>query len=152
MGRLRQRHEHRHLIQTNLLSLSNSKHSIWLQINHSTNTVLHKIIKQHHFNKLQPQQSCRTYTLAVALDIRKAFDTVNMHSHINYTRQTSHTPFCSNLLQTTSKDVKPSLDSETKHIHTTLIQTGVPQYGVLMPTLLYIRVSHDYTCQQHKHQ
>ena len=58
-------------------------------------------------------------TIAVALEMSKAFGTVNIHtltSHIYDTEQTSHIPF-TNSLQTISKDAKHTLGSETKHRH-----------------------------------
>ena len=48
--------------------------------------------EQHHRNRLQPKQTPER-TITVALDMNKAFNTVNIHSRINYTKQTFHTPF-----------------------------------------------------------
>ena len=111
-SKTKQRHEHRHIIQTHLTPLIDSKntgedttlihhkqhhthlHTTWLQKQPlcKHRTTQHK---QHHRNRLQPKQTTRC-TIRVALDMSKIFDTVNIHPHIHKLHQTNITHTISN--------------------------------------------------------
>ena len=99
------RHEHRHIIQTHLTSLNDSKTlektllpyittnipHIYTQhgfkSNHSTSTALHNINNTIETGFKQNKQPERTIT--VALDMSKAFDTVNIHALTHKLHQTN---------------------------------------------------------------
>ena len=91
---------------------------------HSTVTALHTLNNTvaNGFNQMAPPAR----TITVALDMSKAFDTVNTHTLIGKLLQTS-TP------GTTSFRNHRSIQRQVK--------TGVPQGGVLSPTLFNIRTA-----------
>ena len=128
-SKTKQRHEHRHIIQTHLTYIAKTLEKTLLpyitnniphistqhgfKSNHSTSTALHNINNTiaTGFNQNKPPER----TITVALDRRKAFDTVNIHTLTHKLHQTN---IQSNTSQTTSKDAKHTPHSETKHQHT----------------------------------
>ena len=145
-SKTKQRHEHRHIIlQTHLTSLSDSKnngedttpvhhkqhpthlHATWLQkqLLYKHSTTQHK---QHHPNRLQNKPPERTIT--VALDMSKAFDTVNIHTLTHKLRQTKipHTiiKYIENYIK--GRKVYTTFRNKTS---TRQFKNGVPQGGVL---------------------
>ena len=106
---------------------------------HSTTTALHTLTNHiiTGFNQKRPPNR----TIAIALDMSKAFDTVNHHTLLNKIVQTNIPPliikFLSNYLRGRQAFTEyNSTRSKTRHI-----RTGVPQGGVLSPTLFNIYTS-----------
>ena len=107
--------------------------------NFSTNTALHKINHQitEGFNKKKKPER----TVLVSLDLSKAFDTVNIHTLIKKLLLTNIPnkliKFLSNYLK--GRQAYTILqDVMSKHRN---LKTGVPQGGVLSPTLFNIYMS-----------
>ena len=115
-----------------------------LQAHHSTTQH-----KQHHRNRLQPKQTTRTHNHSSTRHEQRAKHSTQStytHLHINYTKQTSHTPL-SNTSQTTSKAAMHTPHSQTKHKHNANSKNHVPQGGLLSPTLFNIYTSDTPTPQ-----
>ena len=75
---------------------------------HSTVTALHTIAKG--FNQMAPPERAIT----IALDIRKAFDTINIHTLI---RKLLQTKIPGTIIKLISRDAKPTQHIETTHPH-----------------------------------
>ena len=103
---------------------------------HSTITALHKIndIITSGFNQKQPPQR----TITAAIDMSKAFDTVNIHKLLHKLAQTTIPntilKFISNYI-TGRQAYTQYTGTNSKYKK---IKTGVPQGGVLSPTLFNI--------------
>ena len=102
-------------------SIHNTKHTkhhhntTWVQTKHFTNTALHNINNTVATGFNQPIPPTRT--IAVALDMSKEFDTVNIHTltdKLSHTR-TYHIPY-SDTSQTTSRDAWHTQHSGTTHL------------------------------------
>ena len=72
-------------------------------------------------------------TSIVSLDMSKAFDTTNIHTLSRKLLRPKIPGAIIKFLKTTLRDAKP-----TQHIEITQFKTGVPQGGVLSPTLFNI--------------
>jgi hypothetical protein len=120
-------------------NIPNITHQHGFKANHSTTTALHNINNAiaHGFN--QPQPPHRTIT--VALDMSKAFDTVNIHT---LTSKLQHTNTPPTIVKYVSNYIK-GRKAYTTYNNTTssqkIFHTGVPQGGVLSPTLFNIYTS-----------
>ena len=99
-SKTKQRHEHRHIIQTHLTSLSDGKNTG--KDSHTSQTISHisphnmsskvtTLQAQHYITSTtgfnQNKQLKRTIT--VALNMSKAFDTVNIHTLTHKLHQTN---------------------------------------------------------------
>src|SRR2546426_2843059 len=120
-------------------NIENSPHQRGFKTNHSTYTALHNISNTIYqgFNENQPPSR----TIFVALDMSKAFDTVNIRTLINKIHNTdiplTIQKFSANYL--TGRKAFTSYNQFTSKQQT--IKTGVPQGGVLSPTLFNIYTS-----------
>ena len=97
---------------------------------HYTVTALHTLNNTvaKGFNQMAPPAR----TITVALDMSKAFDTINQLESCY--RQTFQTQSLSSS-QTTARDANPTQTTQRQ------FKTGVPQGGILSPTLFYIYTS-----------
>src|SRR6478609_2104541 len=120
-------------------NIPNNPHQHGFKTHHSTSTALHQLTNQitHGFNKPQPPDR----TIVVFLKLSKAFDTVNIHSLIHKLHQT-------NIPATIIKYIANYITGRkgyTLHLNATSrpqqFKTGVPQGGVLSPTLFNIYTS-----------
>ena len=80
-------------------------------------------------------------TITVALDMSKAFDTINIHTLIRKLLQTNIPAQSLSSSQTTSRDEKPTQHIENHTSKQRQFKTGIPQGGVLSPTLFNIYTS-----------
>ena len=106
---------------------------------HSTTTALHNINNTitTGFNKKQPPLR----TILVSLDMSKAFDTVNIHKLINKIHNTNIPPLIIKFLSNYLKGRQGYTLYNNTTSHTKQFKTGVPQGGVLSPTLFNIYTS-----------
>src|SRR6476469_2024715 len=120
-------------------NIPNNPHQHGFKTNHSTSTALHQLTNQitQGFNK--PQAPDRT--IVVSLDLSKAFDTVDIHSLIHKLHHTNIPPTIIKYIANYIKGRK----GYTLHLNATSrpqqFKTGVPQGGVLSPTLFNIYTS-----------
>src|SRR3989454_11526874 len=95
---------------------------------------------KYHISRFHENQP-PSRTIFVALDMSKAFDTVNIHTLINKIHNTDIPPtiqkFTANYLK--GRKAFTSYNQFTSKQQT--IKTGVPQGGVLSPTLFNIYTS-----------
>ena len=145
-----QRHRQGHLIHAHIpplnnckytgeepSSLHNSKHTQHgYKTQHSTVTALHTVNNTvaNGFNQMPP--SARTIT--AALDMSKAFDTINIHRLI---RKLTQTKIPGTIIKFIANYIKGRKAYTTYRNHTSSqrqFKTGVPQGGVLSPTLFNI--------------
>src|SRR6476469_1573344 len=103
---------------------------------HTTSTALHQLKNQitQGFNKPQPLD----HTIVVSLDPSKAFDTVNIHSLIHKLHQTNIPPTIIKYIANYIKGRKGYILHLNARSRPQQFKTGVPQEGVLSPTLLNI--------------
>src|SRR3989454_11263388 len=115
-----------------LKTSKNNPHQHGFKTNHSTYTALYNITNtiSQGFNENQPPSR----TIFVALDMSKAFDTVNIHTLINKIHNTDIPPtiqiFTANYLKGRKAFTAYNQFTSKQQI----IKTGVPQGGVLSPT------------------
>ena len=100
---------------------------------HSTHNICHQITRG--FSHPRPPQC----TVAVALDMSKALDTVNIHQLI-------HKLTLTNILNIIIKFIANHIKGQQLELNTMLsnlkqIKSGIPQSGVLSPTLFNIYTS-----------
>ena len=116
-------------------SLHDSKHTDLSRVQNTTlysDGTTHS--KQHRSKGVQPNDSLAR-TITVALDMSKPFDTISIHTLIRKLLQTNSQAQSLSSSQTTSMDAKPTQHIEITHRQ---LKTGVPQGGVLSPTLFNI--------------
>ena len=106
---------------------------------HSTVTALHTLNNSvaKGFNQMAPPAR----TITVALDISKAFDTINIHTLIRKLLQTN---IPGTIIKVIANYIKGRKAYTTYRNHTSKqrqFKTGVPQGGVLSPTLFNIYTS-----------
>ena len=106
---------------------------------HSTVTALHTLNNAvaKRFNQMAPHAR----TITVALDMSKAFDTLNIHTLIRKLLQTN---IPGTIIKFIANYIKGRKAYTTYRNHTSKqrqFKTGVPQGGVLSPTLFYIYTS-----------
>ena len=120
-------------------NIPNNKHQHGFKSQHSTTTALTKIkdtiIKG--FNKKHPPER----TVMVALDMSKAFDTVNIHTLIDKIHQTDIPHTIIKYIANYIKGRKAYTTYQGKTSKQQQIKMGVPQGGVLSPTLFNIYMS-----------
>ena len=106
---------------------------------HSTTTALHSInnIITRGFNEKRPPSR----TVMVALDMSKAFDTVNIHKLIHKLHQTNIPPTILKYTANYIKGRKAYTTYQNKQSKPQQIKAGVPQGGTLSPTLFNIYMS-----------
>ena len=106
---------------------------------HSTTTAL-QILTNHiatGFNQKRPPNR----TITIALDMSKAFDTVNHHTLLNKIIQTNIPPLIIQFLSNYLRGRQAYTLYNNTMSKTRRIRTGVPQGGVLSPTLFNIYTS-----------
>ena len=154
---------HRHIIQTHLTSLSDSKtleKTLFPYItnniphistqygfkgNHSTSTSLHNINNtiETGFNQNKPPER----TITVALDMSKTFDTVNIHTLTHKLHQTNIRHTIIKYIANYIKGRKAYTTFRNKTSTQRQFKNGVAQGGVLSPTLFDIYTSDTPTPQ-----
>ena len=122
-------------------SLHNRKHTKHTHVTRVQNTTLYSDgtthSKQHRSKGVQPNGS-PALPITVALDMRKAFDTINIHTLIKMLLQTT---IPSTIIKLIASYIKGRKAYTTYINHTSSqhqFKTGVPQGGVLSPTLFNI--------------
>ena len=105
----------------------------------STVTALHTLNNTvaKGFNQMAPPAR----TITVALNMSKAFDTINIHTLIRKLLETNIQAQSLSSSQTTSSDVKLTQHEETTQPDNVNLKFGIPQVGVLSPTLFNIYTS-----------
>ena len=131
-------------ITNNILHIS-KQHGF--KSNHSTSTAIHNINNTiaTGFKQNKPPER----TIAVALDMSKAFNTVNIHTLAHKLDQTNIPQTILKFIENYIKERKAYTtfrNNTTQH----QFKTGVPQGGVLSPILFNIYTS--LTLQHQKHQ
>ena len=145
-----------HIIQTHLTSLRDSKtlektllpyitnniqhiSTHGFKSNHSTSTTLHNINNTiaTGFNPNKPPER----TITVALDMSKAFDTVNIHTLAHKLHQTNIPHTIIKYIANYIKGRKVYITFRNKTSTQRQFKNGVPQGGVVSPTLfnIYLR-------------
>ena len=115
---------------------------------HSTLTALHTLNNTvaKGFNQMAPP----TRTIIVALDMNNAFDTINTHTLIRKLLQTNNP---GTIIKFIANYIKGRKAYTTYRNHTSKqhqFKTGVPQVGVLSPTLFNIYTSDLYHHPMHR--
>jgi hypothetical protein len=115
------------------------KHQHGYKPSHSTTTALHQITNQiaQGFNQAQPPQR----TILVALDLSKAFDTVNIHTLIDKLHQTTVPSTIIKFIANYIKGRKGFTLYQESKSKQQQFKTGVPQGGVLSPILFNLYTS-----------
>ena len=98
---------------------------------HSTTTALHNIIASGFNQRIPPAR-----TIAVALDISKAFDTVNIHTLTKKLLDIQIPPILIKFIANYIKGRKAFTTYNSKTSTQRQFKTGVAQGGVLSPTSL----------------
>ena len=120
-------------------NIPNTTHQHGFKKHHSTSTALHSITNSiaKGFNQKKPPSR----TILVSLDMSKAFDSVNIHKLTDKILQTN---IPTNIIKFTANYIK-GRKAYTQYNNTSskqkLLKTGVPQGGVLSPTLFNIYTS-----------
>ena len=106
---------------------------------HSTTTALHTLTNHimTGFNQKRPPNR----TITIALDMSKAFDTVNHHTLLNKIAHTNIPPLTIQFLTNYLRGRQAFTEYNSTKSKTRRIRTGVPQGGVLSPTLFNIYTS-----------
>jgi retron-type reverse transcriptase len=106
---------------------------------HSTTTALHQLTNQitQGFNQKPPPLR----TIVVSLDLSKAFDTVNIHSLINKLHHTAVPTTIIKFIASYIKGRKGFTQYQNAKSKLQQFKTGVPQGGVLSPTLFNLYTS-----------
>ncbi|MGK2940486.1 MAG: reverse transcriptase domain-containing protein [Immundisolibacter sp.] len=120
-------------------NIPNQEHQHGFKQKHSTTTALHNINNTiiKGFNEKRPPAR----TVMVALDMSKAFDTVNIHTLIHKTHQTNIPPTILKFTANYIKGRKAYTTYQNSQSKQQQLKTGVPQGGVLSPTLFNIYMS-----------
>ena len=117
-------------------NISNTPTQHGYKTQHSTVTALHTLINTvaKGFNQMaQPTQ-----TITAALDIRKAFNTKHIHTLIRKMLQTKIPGTIIKFIANYTKRRKACTTYRNHTLSQRLFKTGVPQSGVLSPTLFNI--------------
>ena len=130
-------------------NLPNVQHQHGFKTRHSTMTALHQLT--HHisegFNKKQPPHR----TVTIALDMSKAFDTVNHYTLAAKLLNTNIPPLIIKFIFNYIRGRKAYTQLYNSQSFTKQFKTGVPQGGVLSPTLFNIYTSDIPTPPQDVH-
>jgi reverse transcriptase-like protein/retrotransposon-encoded endonuclease len=120
-------------------NITNIQHQHGFKTKHSTTTALHKITNTitTGFNQRRPPNR----TIVVALDMSKAFDTVNVHKLINKIHNTNIPQNIQKFIANYLKGRKAYTLYNNSKSKQRLLKTGVPQGGVLSPILFNIYTS-----------
>ena len=122
-------------------SLHNSKHTKHTHATWVQNTTLYSDGTRHTIAKGFNQMAPPARTINVALDMSKAFDTMNIHTLIRKLLQTN---IPGTIIKFIANYIKGCKAYTTYRNHTSKqrqFKTGVPQGGVLSPTLFNIYTS-----------
>jgi hypothetical protein len=114
-------------------------HQHGIKTQHSTSTALHHLPNQitTGFNQKQPADR----TIVVSLDLSKAFDTVNVHNLIQKLQHTNVTNLIKKFVANYIKGRKGYTLYQGAQSKQQQFKTGVPQGGVLSPTLFNLYTS-----------
>jgi hypothetical protein len=120
-------------------NIPDTPHQHGFKAQHSTTTALHQLTNQitQGFNKPQPPDR----TIVVSLDLSKAFDTVNIHKLIHKLHETNIPPTIITYVANYIKGRKGYTSYQNATSKQQQFKTGVPQGGVLSPTLFNIYTS-----------
>ena len=115
------------------------KHQHGFKSLHSTTTALQQITNQivKGFNQKQPPER----TIVVSLDLSKAFDTVNIHNLIHKLQQTNIPNLIKKFVANYIKGRKGYTLYQGSKSKQQQFKTGVPQGGVLSPSLFNLYTS-----------